>query len=143
MLNIDLTTAHGSEIWAKYINRHTGRRSDAATGEYTSGHLGFLSQRNPAYVHGVMDTQSNLYLRTNARVSRVIFEGTKAVGVAYVPSRNRANNAAVQETIVSFTFVHTDVCLTRATGPGSQDGCLEQWNFGHAAGRILCSSFIW
>ncbi|KAG1876463.1 GMC oxidoreductase-domain-containing protein [Suillus subalutaceus] len=80
----DLTTAHASEIWAKYINRHTGRRSDAAT----------------AYVHGVMDTQSNLYLRTNARVSRVIFEGTKAVGVAYVPSRNRANNAAVQETIV-------------------------------------------
>ncbi|KAG1769548.1 GMC oxidoreductase-domain-containing protein [Suillus placidus] len=80
----DLTTAHGSEIWAKYINRHTGRRSDAAT----------------AYVHGVTDIQSNLYLRTNARVSRVIFEGTKAVGVAYVPSRNRANNAAVQETIV-------------------------------------------
>lgn len=80
----DLTTAHGSEIWAKYINRHTGRRSDAAT----------------AYVHSVMDMQSNLYLRTNARVSRVIFEGTKAVGVAYVPSRNRANNAAVQETIV-------------------------------------------
>ncbi|KAG1741181.1 GMC oxidoreductase-domain-containing protein [Suillus lakei] len=80
----DLTTAHGSEIWAKYINRHTGRRSDAAT----------------AYVHGVTDIQSNLYLRTNARVSRVIFEGTKAVGVAYVPSRNRGNNAAIQETIV-------------------------------------------
>ena len=28
----DLQTAHGAEIWAKYINRHTGRRSDAATG---------------------------------------------------------------------------------------------------------------
>ncbi|KAH0836673.1 hypothetical protein J3R83DRAFT_8393 [Lanmaoa asiatica] len=80
----DLNTAHGAEIWAKYINRHTGRRSDAAT----------------AYVHSVSDVQSNLYLRTNARVSRVIFEGTKAVGVAYVPSRNRANNAEVQETIV-------------------------------------------
>ncbi|KAG6381632.1 hypothetical protein JVT61DRAFT_231 [Boletus reticuloceps] len=80
----DLDTGHGAEIWAKYINRHTGRRSDAAT----------------AYVHSVMDVQSNLYLRTNARVSRVIFEGTKAVGVAYVPSRNRANNAEVQEMIV-------------------------------------------
>ncbi|KAN0088466.1 GMC oxidoreductase [Tylopilus felleus] len=80
----DLDTSHGAEIWAKYINRHTGRRSDAAT----------------AYVHSVMDVQSNLYLRTNARVSRVIFEGTKAVGVAYVPSRNRANHAEVQETIV-------------------------------------------
>jgi hypothetical protein len=90
-----------------------------------------------------MDVQSNLYLRTNARVSRVIFEGTKAVGVAYVPSRNRANNAAVQETIVSFTLIHTDVCLTRATGPSSQNGCLEQWNFGHSAGRILrCECFL-
>ncbi|KAF8063216.1 methanol oxidase [Lyophyllum atratum] len=80
----DLDTAHASEIWAKYINRHTGRRSDAAT----------------AYVHSVMDVQTNLYLRTNSRVSRVIFEGTKAVGVAYVPARNRVNNAQVKETIV-------------------------------------------
>ncbi|PFH47219.1 GMC oxidoreductase [Amanita thiersii Skay4041] len=80
----DLDTAHASEIWAKYINRHTGRRSDAAT----------------AYVHSVMDIQHNLYLRTNARVSRVVFEGTKAVGVAYVPARNRVHGARVQETIV-------------------------------------------
>ena len=28
----DLKTAHAAEIWAKYINRETGRRSDAATG---------------------------------------------------------------------------------------------------------------
>ncbi|KAG6868179.1 hypothetical protein C0993_006616 [Termitomyces sp. T159_Od127] len=80
----DLDTAHASEIWAKYINRHTGRRSDAAT----------------AYVHSVMDCQTNLHLRTNARVSRVIFEGTKAVGVAYVPARNRTHGAQVKETIV-------------------------------------------
>jgi len=80
----DLDTSHASEIWAKYINRHTGRRSDAAT----------------AYVHSVMDIQSNLYLRTNARVSRVIFEGTKAVGVAYVPSRNRGHKGQLMETIV-------------------------------------------
>lgn len=81
----DLKTAHGAEIWAKYINRHTGRRSDAAT----------------AYVHSVMDTQNNLFLRCNARVSRVLFDANnKAVGVAYVPSRNRANNAEVLETIV-------------------------------------------
>ena len=53
-----------------------------------------------------MDVQSNLYLRTNARVSRVIFEGSKAVGVAYVPSRNRADNAEVQETIVCYFLVY-------------------------------------
>jgi alcohol oxidase len=80
----DLDTSHASEIWAKYINRHTGRRSDAAT----------------AYVHSVMDVQTNLFLRTNARVSRVIFEGTKAVGVAYVPARNRAHAGQLKETIV-------------------------------------------
>jgi alcohol oxidase len=53
-----------------------------------------------AYVHSVMDVQNNLHLRCNARVSRVIFEGNKAVGVAYVPSRNRANAGQVLETIV-------------------------------------------
>ena len=30
----DLKTAHAAEIWAKYINRETGRRSDAATGAF-------------------------------------------------------------------------------------------------------------
>ena len=53
-----------------------------------------------AYVHSVMDVQTNLYLRTNSRVSRVIFEGKKAVGVAYVPAKNRANNGQFRETIV-------------------------------------------
>jgi alcohol oxidase len=57
-------------------------------------------RHNVAYVHSVMDVQNNLYLRTNARVNRVIFEGNKAVGVAYVPARNRGNGAQVQETIV-------------------------------------------
>jgi alcohol oxidase len=53
-----------------------------------------------AYVHSVMDVQDNLYLRTDARVSRVIFEGNKAVGVAYVNSRNRSHGGNVKETIV-------------------------------------------
>ncbi|EJD00296.1 alcohol oxidase [Fomitiporia mediterranea MF3/22] len=80
----DLNTAHASEIWAKYVNRYTGRRSDAAT----------------AYVHSVMDVQTNLHLRTNSKVSRVIFEGNKAVGVAYVHARNRAHKGELRETIV-------------------------------------------
>ncbi|KAH9843575.1 alcohol oxidase [Rhodofomes roseus] len=81
----DLKTSHAAEIWAKYINRETGRRSDAAT----------------AYVHSVMDVQDNLYLRCNARVSRVLFDdNNKAVGVAYVPSRNRGSGGKVHETIV-------------------------------------------
>ena len=60
-----------------------------------------MTSSSSAYVHSVMDVQSNLFLRCNARVSRVIFDGNNtAVGVAYVPSRNRANGAEVQETIV-------------------------------------------
>ncbi len=48
-----------------------------------------------------MDVQNNLFLSRNARVSRVLFDGNnKAVGVAYVPSRNRTHGGQVQETIV-------------------------------------------
>lgn len=57
-----------------------------------------------AYVHSVMDVQHNLHLRVNARVSRVIFEGTKAVGVAYVHSRNRGPRGQLLETIVRKAF---------------------------------------
>ena len=53
-----------------------------------------------AYVHSVMDVQNNLHLRVNSRVSRVIFEGNKAVGVAYVHSRNRAHGGELKETNV-------------------------------------------
>jgi alcohol oxidase len=76
----DLKESHAAEIWAKWINKDTGRRSDAATG----------------YIHPVMATQTNLHLRCNAKASRVIFEGTKAVGLAFVNNRNHGN----KETIV-------------------------------------------
>ncbi|KAF8698577.1 hypothetical protein RHS03_07516, partial [Rhizoctonia solani] len=67
----DCQQSHAAEIWAKWINKDTGRRSDAAS----------------AYVHPIMAEQSNLHLRCNSKVARVIFEGNKAVGVAYVNSR--------------------------------------------------------
>ena len=47
-----------------------------------------------------MDIQTNLHLRTNSRVNRVIFEGTKAVGVGYVPRYNRAHGGKLLERIV-------------------------------------------
>lgn len=52
-----------------------------------------------------MDVQTNLHLRTNSRVSRVIFEGNKAVGVAYVHARNRAHKGELRETIVCYQFL--------------------------------------
>ena len=51
-----------------------------------------------------MDVQNNLYLRTNARVNRVLFDANnRAIGVAYVPARGRTNNNEVQETIVRYS----------------------------------------
>ncbi|KAJ1309433.1 hypothetical protein OPQ81_006209 [Rhizoctonia solani] len=79
----DCQQSHAAEIWAKWINKDTGRRSDAAS----------------AYVHPIMAEQSNLHLRCNSKVARVIFEGTKAVGVAYVNSRDHGQTKTV-ETIV-------------------------------------------
>ncbi|KAI5121521.1 hypothetical protein M0805_002582 [Coniferiporia weirii] len=107
----DLDTAHGAEIWAKYINRHTGRRSDAAT----------------AYVHSVMDVQSNLHLRTNSKVSRVIFEGDKAVGVAYVHARNRAHKGELRETIVK-----ARKCVVLSSGTLGTPQILERSGVGDA-----------
>jgi alcohol oxidase len=52
----------------KWINPLTGRRSDAAHG----------------FVHSVRNTQKNLHLLLESKAVRVIFEGTKAVGVEYV-----------------------------------------------------------
>lgn len=85
------------------------------------------SNTHLAYVHSVMDVQANLYLRTNARVSRVIFEGTKAVGVAYVPSRNRVHGAKVQETIVK-----ARKCVVLSSGTLGTPQILERSGVGSA-----------
>ncbi|KAG8716985.1 hypothetical protein FRC08_008397 [Ceratobasidium sp. 394] len=76
----DCQQSHAAEIWAKWINKDTGRRSDAAS----------------AYIHPIMAEQTNLHLRCNSKVSRVIFEGTKAVGVAYVNSRDHGEAKTVE-----------------------------------------------
>ena len=64
----DFHTINKTSPWAKWINPHNGRRSDAAHG----------------YVHPILDTQENLHLLVESKVVRVLFEGTKAVGVEYV-----------------------------------------------------------
>jgi len=64
----DFKTINAPSLWAKWIHPDTGKRSDAAHG----------------YVHPTMDTQDNLHLLVAAKVVRVLFEGTKAIGVEYV-----------------------------------------------------------
>lgn len=67
----DLTTGHGAEHWLKWINRDTGRRSDAAS----------------AYIHATRAKHQNLHLQCNTKVDRVIIEDGVATGVATVPTK--------------------------------------------------------
>ncbi|KAL4777112.1 GMC oxidoreductase-domain-containing protein [Aspergillus nidulans var. acristatus] len=67
----DLKTGHGAEHWLKWINRDTGRRSDAAH----------------AYVHSTRAKYSNLHLQCNTKVDKVIIEDGRAVGVVTVPTK--------------------------------------------------------
>ncbi|KAF9442419.1 GMC oxidoreductase [Macrolepiota fuliginosa MF-IS2] len=88
----DLNTTHASEIWVKCINRHW-----------------------QAYV---MDTQSNLYHLTNARVNRVIFEGNKTVGVAYIPVCNRVHDGWLVWAVVK---VRQYIVLSSDFGEGNME----------------------
>lgn len=67
----DLVTGHGAEHWLKWINRDTGRRSDAAS----------------AYIHATRAKYQNLHLQCNTKVDRVVIEDGTAVGVVTVPTK--------------------------------------------------------
>jgi len=67
----DLVTGHGAEHWLKWINRDTGRRSDAAH----------------AYIHSTRAKFDNLHLKCNTKVDKVIIENGTAVGVLTRPSK--------------------------------------------------------
>ncbi|KZV99656.1 alcohol oxidase [Exidia glandulosa HHB12029] len=62
-------TSNAFARWAKWIGKD-GKRSDIAHG----------------YLYPQMDRSSNITLLTKTRVSRVLFEGNKAVGVEYFTS---------------------------------------------------------
>ena len=64
----DFHTVNKSCRWPKWIDPHTGYRSDAAHG----------------FVHPVRDIQDNLHLLVESNVVRILFEGTRAMGVEYV-----------------------------------------------------------
>ncbi|KAL2421745.1 Alcohol oxidase 1 [Exophiala dermatitidis] len=67
----DLKTGHGAEHWLKWINRDTGRRSDAAH----------------AYIHATRAKYQNLHLQCNTKVDKVVIEDGVAVGVLTVPTK--------------------------------------------------------
>ena len=61
----DFHTVNKAGRWPKWINPETSKRSDAAHG----------------FIHPVCDQQDNLHLMTETKVIRILFEGTRAVGV--------------------------------------------------------------
>jgi len=54
-----------------------------------------------AYLHPVMDSRSNLTVITNARASKIIFEGKRAVGVEYRVGKKTLEVRANKEVILS------------------------------------------
>ncbi|TQB76868.1 Alternative oxidase, mitochondrial precursor [Monascus purpureus] len=101
----DLETGHGAEHWLKWINRDTGRRSDAAH----------------AYVHSTRSKHSNLHLKCNTKVDRIIIEDGRAVGVVTVPTKpldggepQRKVYRARKQIIVSSGTLSTPLILQRS-----------------------------
>lgn len=73
---MDLDTGHGCQRLAKYIHPETGHRQDAA--------------------HRYIHTQSHnkhLHIMTQTLVTRVLFDGTKAIGVEVVTNKNQIPDA--------------------------------------------------
>lgn len=69
----DFNQGHGMTIWAKYIGPD-GKRQDAAH----------------CYIHPLIESGNypNLHLLLDSTVSRVIFDGVRAIGVEYAPTSN-------------------------------------------------------
>lgn len=77
----DFNQGHGMSLWAKYIGPD-GKRQDAAH----------------CYIHPLMQSGKypNLHLLVKSTVSKVVFDGARAIGVEYVPTSD------VSETTSSF-----------------------------------------
>ncbi|NMH97028.1 choline dehydrogenase [Pseudonocardia acidicola] len=72
-----------------------------------------------AYLHPVRHRR-NLEVQSGATVSRVVFEGTRAVGVEYAPRRGRARLVRAGEVILSSGAVKTPHIL-QVSGVGDAD----------------------
>ena len=84
-------------------NLHRGRRLSAAR----------------AYLHPVL-SRTNLTLKTRAFVTKVLFEGTRAVGVEYRRGRGPAKQAHADEVVLSGGAINTPQLL-QLSGVGSAE----------------------
>jgi alcohol oxidase len=65
----DFKSVNKVGLWPKFIDSVTGKRSDVAH----------------AYLHSIRKTQNNLQLAVHTKVARILFDGTRAIGVQCIP----------------------------------------------------------
>lgn len=75
----DFKTGNGVGFWPGWISPTTGLRQDASH----------------AFIHPLLLSQTNLHLLTSHKTSKVLFEGTIAVGVEYISNLLVGGNSAV------------------------------------------------
>ncbi|OAA72378.1 alcohol dehydrogenase [Cordyceps fumosorosea ARSEF 2679] len=100
----DFEAGHGFERWAKYISPD-GRRQDTAHG----------------YIHPLLKSGNypNLHILPDSTVTRIKFDGTRAVGVEYEPTSNKAKVAAAfiaakKQVVVTAGALTTPLILERS-----------------------------
>ncbi|TQV90573.1 glucose-methanol-choline (gmc) oxidoreductase [Cordyceps javanica] len=100
----DFEVGHGFEHWAKYISPD-GKRQDTAH----------------CYIHPLMKSGNypNLHVLPDSTVTRVKFEGTRAVGIEYEPTSNRNKAApsfiaARKQVVVAAGALNTPLLLERS-----------------------------
>ncbi|KAF9067454.1 GMC oxidoreductase-domain-containing protein [Rhodocollybia butyracea] len=86
----DFTTTNVYGPWHKYIDAHTGKRSD------TAHHFIYSLDE---------ESKRNLHILTDQRVVKVIFENTRAVGVEYALDKFHTGAEATQRVFASRLIV--------------------------------------
>lgn len=82
--------SHGAEHWLKWINRDTGMQACFTPHRYIKTDKTCSGRRSDsahAYVHSTRAKYSNLHLKCNTKVDKVIIENGRVVGVATVPTK--------------------------------------------------------
>ncbi|KAF8328022.1 GMC oxidoreductase-domain-containing protein [Amanita rubescens] len=92
--------------WPHYIDPETGRRSDTAHN----------------YIYNQIDTNDNLKVFCGKRVVRVLFEGTRAVGVEYIDgSSGQISIAKASRLIVLSAGAFGSPTILQRSGIGAED----------------------
>ncbi|KAK7436182.1 hypothetical protein VKT23_019258 [Stygiomarasmius scandens] len=107
----DFGEVNGYGKWHKYIDRDTGKRSDAAH----------------HYIYN-QDGNKNLVVKDRSRVVRVLFEGNRAVGVEYVD--DAANRKAEDRKEIQVSRAMASKCIIISAGAFGSPAILERSGIG-------------